>query len=283
MQNDFQLAQPKLSRFDPMKRIFWFDDFDEGINGYTELIGNYEESLDSVIPAWRDMRPPQLSNLSMWDTGTVGSIDGTYALKIATRPKKGHQALALKRVTFRKAGPIRLECYFTFKPEATELELSDQDVRSIGVLFDLQDRKERVMPHIRYLNSLNGELQHRWQFKKDTVPFHKIGDSGRTVSHHHLSSEGWLDIPRGDQELCYNEIATKYNWHYFRMDFDLASMRYLALQCNNRNFDVTGLDSLHIPAMPNLDCMLNIGFFAEADADKRVLFYLDSVLLSGEF
>ena len=27
----------------------------------------------------------------------------------------------------------------------------------------------------------------------------------------------------------------------------------------------------------------HLGFFAEADSDKRVFFYLDSVLLSGEF
>jgi hypothetical protein len=29
--------------------------------------------------------------------------------------------------------------------------------------------------------------------------------------------------------------------------------------------------------------MLNLGLFAETDADKRTLFYIDSVCLSGEF
>ena len=280
---DFLLAQPTLSRFNPMKRIIFFDDFDNGINGWTELIGNYEDTLDAVLPPYRDHRPPQLSNLSMWDTGSVGSMDGTYALKIATRPKKGHQAVSIKRITFRKAGPMRMEAYFTFKPEASELRFSNQDVRSVGFLFDLQDEKERVMPHIRYLNCLDGESQEKWQFKKDTVPFHDIGGTGKTVSHYHLSPQNWLDLPGGDQKLCYNEIATKHNWHYLRVDFDLATMKYLAFQCNDREFDVSGLDSLHIPAMPNLWCMLNLAFFAEADTDKRVFFYLDSVLLSGEF
>ncbi len=280
---DYMHAQPSLSRFNPMKRIMFFDDFDNGINGWTELIGNYEDSLDTVLPPYRDHRPPQLSSLSMWDTGSVGSMDGTYALKIATRPKKGHQAVAVKRITYRKACPIRLETYFAFKPEASELRLSDQDVRSVGVLMDLQDSKERVMPHIRYLNCLDGKPQRKWQFKKDPVPFHNIGGSGNTVSHYHLSPENWLDIPGGAQILCYNEIATKHNWHYLRVDFDLESMRYLAFQCNDREIDVSGLDSLRVPAMSNLWCMLNLGFFAEADTDKRVFFYLDSVLLSGEF
>ncbi len=280
---DFLLAQPTLSRFNPMKRIMFFDDFDNGINGWTELIGNYEDTLDSVLPPYRDHRPPQLSNVSMWDTGSVGSMDGTYALKIATRPQKGHQAVSIKRITFREACLIRMEAYFTFKPEAAELRLSDQDVRSVGLLFDLQDERERVMPHIRYVNCLDGELQHKWQFKKDTVAFRKIGGTGKTVSHYHLSPEGWLDIPDGEQKLCYNEIATKHNWHYLRVDFDLTSMKYLAFQCNNREFDVSPLDSLHIPAMSNLWCMLNLAFFAEADTNKRVFFYLDSVLLSGEF
>ena len=273
----------RLARFEPMRRIIFFDDFDDGINGWTELIGNYEGSLDTVLSPYRDHRPPQLSNLSMWDTGSVGSMDGTYALKIATRARKGHQAVALKRLTFRQASPIRLEAYFTFKPEARELLLSDQDVRSVGLVYDLQNARERVMPHMRYLNALDGSLQQMWQYKKETTPFRRIGGSGKTVSHYHLAPEGWIDVPGGAQRLCYNEIATKHNWHYLRMDFDLASMKYLAFQCNDRAIDVSGLDCIRIPAMPNLDCMLNVVFFAEADADKRVFFYLDSVLLSGDF
>ncbi len=277
------LTQPKMSRFDPLPRIIFFDDFDEGLNGWMELIGNYEGTLDSLLPPYRDLRPPQLSNLTMWDTGTSGSLDGTYAMKIATRATSGHQAVAVKRLTFRKAGPIRLEAYFTFKPEATALRLSDQDVRSVGLLFDLQDDEERVMPHLRYLNSLDGSLVQRWQYKKDRVAFEAIGDEGKTVSHYHLSPEGWLDVPGGEQKLCYNEIATKQNWHYLRLDFDLEAMRYTGFQCNDHVFDVSTLDCIRIPAMPNLWSMLNVAFFAEADTSKRVFFYLDSVLLSGEF
>ena len=35
-------------------------------------------------------------------------------------------------------GRIQFECYFCFKPEANEMQLSELDVRSIGVLFDFQ-------------------------------------------------------------------------------------------------------------------------------------------------
>ena len=59
---------PRLSRFDPLTRIIFYDDFDEGLRGWSELIGNYEHSLDSMLPDYRDMRPPMLSNLTMWDT-----------------------------------------------------------------------------------------------------------------------------------------------------------------------------------------------------------------------
>ena len=86
----------------------------------------------------------------------------------------GALAVALKRLTYRKLGPVRLEAYFTFKPEASELRLSETDVRAVGVLFDLQDvdkpdrPAERIMPHIRYLNALDGEPVGRWQFKAQT-------------------------------------------------------------------------------------------------------------------
>ncbi len=271
-----------LSKFNPLPRLLFFDDFDRGINGWTELIGNYEGSLDTVLEPYRDHRPPQLSTLSMWDTGSAGSLEGMYALKIATRPRRGHQAVTIKRSTFRSLSRIRMEAWFYFKPEAEELRLGDQTPRSFGFLFDLQNNSERVMPHVRYLNALEGSLQQKWQYKRRREPFTAIGTEGKTVSHYHLSPEGWEDIPNGQQRLCYNEIATKHNWHYLRFDFDLATMRFLELQCNDTVPEVAGLDSIRNPAMPNLWCMLNLAFFVETDADRRVFGYLDSVVLSGE-
>src|SRR5690348_15442896 len=40
---------PRLSRFEPLPRILFFDDFDDGLHGWIELIGNYEGALDSML------------------------------------------------------------------------------------------------------------------------------------------------------------------------------------------------------------------------------------------
>lgn len=284
-----QHQNPVLGRFDPLPRIITLDDFDRGLCGWTQLVGNYEDDLDSMLPGYAQHTSPMLSTLSHWDAGSHGGVDGSYALKIASRQCAGAQNATIKRLTFRKAGPIRLEAYFTFKPEANELRLSETDVRAFGLLLDLQvgDRHgaggERVMPHLRFLNASNGEHVQKWQFKRQTAPVHDIGTEGKTISHYHLANEGWEDLPDGGQRLCYNEIPTKVNWHYLCLDFDLASMRCTGFRCNDRIFDVSGFDSLRLPAMRNLWCMLNVVFFIESDTDKRSFGYLDGICLSGDF
>jgi hypothetical protein len=273
----------RLSRFDPLQRVIYFDDFDRGHNGWTTLVGNYEDSLETMTRSYARHMQPMLSQVTHWDSGTHGSFDGTYALKIATRAVPGERNTAIKRITFRKASRLRVETYFAFKPEANELKLSVLDVRSVGLLFDLQDGRERVMPHLRYLNALDGQRMDRWQFKQRSLPFRAVGGRNETVTHDHLSPQDWEDIPGAGQKLCYNEIPTKINWHYLRFDFDLERMRWLGFQCNDQVFDCAGVESIRMPAMPNLSCMLNLVFFCESDTRKRAFLYLDSVLLSGEF
>lgn len=277
---------PLLSRFDPLPRILSFDDFDRGICGWTQLVGNYEDSLDSMLPGYAQHTSPMLSSLSHWDAGSHGSMDGTYALKLATRPVKGARTASLKRLTFRHAGPIRVEFYATFKPEATEMRLSETDVRSVGFLFDLQSgdqtaNGERVMPHLRFLNAEDGSHVQKWQYKDRTTHVVPLGSENKTVSHDHLINEDWIDLAGGAQKLCYNEIPTKVNWHYFRFDFDLAEMKALSFQCNDRHFDMSGFAPIRMKAMRNLWCMLNFAAFVETDTDKRAFLYLDSVCLSG--
>jgi len=279
---------PALSRFSPLPRILCFDDFDRGLCGWGGLIGNYEGSLDTLLPEFRDLRAPTLSNLSMWDTGTVGGVDGTYAMKLATRPQAGSLAVGIKRLTWRYAGRIQIEAFFTYKPEAVALELLDTDVRAFGFGIDLQmsdqaaGRAERVMPHLRYLNALEGRRQEKWQFKRAVEPLRDIGGSGKTRSHFHLAPTGWEDVPGGAQRLCYNEIATKHNWYYVQIGFDLATMSFTSFRCNDRMFDATGIAPMRFPAMPNLWCMLNPFLFVEADSGTRAFLYIDSVLISAE-
>lgn len=281
-------ADPKLSRFDPLPRIICHDRFSRGHCGWSQLVGNYEDDLDTMLPGYAQHTSAMLSTLAHWDAGSHGGYDSSYALKVATRPRAGAQNVAIKRLTYRHRGPIRFEAYCTFKPEAQELKLSETDVRSFGFLFDLQGGDmdgdaERVMPHVRFLNALDGEHVQKWQFKRRTTRFEPVGNTDKTLSHYHLAPDGWEDIPGGAQRLCYNEIPTKVNWTYLRFDFDLASMRALSFQCNDRVFDMSGFESIRIPAMKNLWCMLNVAFFAEADTDKRVFLYVDSVCISGDF
>jgi hypothetical protein len=281
-------ADPALSRFDPLPRILSFDDFSRGHCGWSQLVGNYEGDLDTMLPGYAQHTSAMLSTLGHWDAGSHGGMDSSYALKIATRPKAGARNVAIKRHTFRKRGPIRFEMYFTFKPEATELKLSETNVRSVGLLFDLQggDRDsndDRVMPHLRFLNALDGQHLQKWQYKRETERIVPIGAENKTISHYHLAPEGWIDIPGGGQRLCYNEIPTKINWTYLCFDFDLESMQALAFHCNDRSFDLSGFESIHIPAMKNLWCMLNFCLFAETDVAKRAFLYVDSVCISGDF
>ena len=282
-----QRADPNLSRFDPLSRIISHDNFSAGHCGWSQLVGNYEGDLDTMLPGFAQHTSPMLSTLGHWDSGSHGGMNSSYALKVATRPNAGAQNVAIKRHTFRKRGPIRFEVYFTFKPEASELQLSETDVRSVGFLFDLQggdrDDDDRVMPHIRFLNAENGRHVQKWQFKSETTEFKPIGNSAKTLSHYHLAPDGWRDLPDGAQRLCYNEIPTKVNWTYLCFDFDLEAMKATGFRCNDRTFDMSGFDSIRVPAMKNLWCMLNFALFAETDVDKRAFLYVDSVCISGDF
>ena len=283
-----RLADPRLSRFEPLARIIALDDFDRGFCGWTQLVGNYEHTLDTMLPGYAQHTAPMLSSCSAWDFGSHGGVDGTYSLKLATEPRRGAQTVGIKRLTFRKRAPIRIEFYFTFKPEANELRLSETDVRSVGLLLDLQSGDQdsapmRIMPHLRFLNALDGEHVQKWQFKSHTTEFRALGNEGKTVTHYHLSPTDWEDLPGGGQRLCYNEIPTKVNWHYACLDFDLETWMPTGFRCNDRTFTMDGIDPIRIPGMRNLWCMLNIAFFAEADSDKRAFLYVDSVCVSGDF
>jgi hypothetical protein len=263
-------ANPELSVFRPLKTIIFHDNFNTGLNGWTELLGNYEDELENVTdyPDAIDSRPPMLSSATMHDTGTAGGFHGTYSMKVATRAREGHLAKALKRVTFRSLGLLRCETYFTFHPESSTMKLGDKDVHSIGMSYDLQDDEYRYWPAIRFLNSENGERIEKWQVHRGGVRLPHL--------------DGWEDVPDGHQELCYNEIATKQNWHYLSWTIDLRNREYVELQCNDRKWDLRGLSHEPLPLYPNLRDLLNLGAYVETACDRRSFLYLDSVVLSTE-
>ena len=112
-----RLADPRTSRYNALSRILFLDDFDDGINGWCELVFNHDNNLDNIPHIARDFRPAQLSNCTFFDIGTHGSVNGVYALKLATRPRKDHTAHLLKRMTYATRGLVQLETYFTYKAE----------------------------------------------------------------------------------------------------------------------------------------------------------------------
>src|SRR3954452_22973694 len=71
-------ADPGLSRFDPLPRIISYDDFSRGFGGWTQLVGNYEGSLDTMSPSNAQHTPPQLSTLPIWDFGSHDGMHGSY-------------------------------------------------------------------------------------------------------------------------------------------------------------------------------------------------------------
>jgi hypothetical protein len=274
-------ADRLLSKYDPLPRLFYVDDFNEGLQGWTSLMGNYEEDLDRMHPGYRQLTGPMISNLGFWDCGSHGGLSGSYAMKMTTRPNVGALNVALKRSTFVKACPIQVEFWFVFKPEASARQLLETDMRSIGVVLDLQNDDWRIMPHLRYLNSHDGQRVEKWQFKQTEVPFHRFSE--KTVTHYHLADQDWEDISGERQILCYNEIPTKVNWQYCKLGFDLRTMKYTHFQCNDIVYDMSDKKTLEIKAMPNLRGMLNVLFFCESDADRRASFYVDSVCVSGDW
>ena len=57
MRRAIREADPQLSRFDPLPRIICFDDFDRGMCGWTQLVGNYEITLDPMLPGYAQHTP----------------------------------------------------------------------------------------------------------------------------------------------------------------------------------------------------------------------------------
>ena len=269
-------ADPHLSRFDPMGRIVFYDDFDRGLSGWTELISasDYPDQSGSPfqLPPWnRDYRPPMLSNLTMPDTGTHGALQGSYSLKVATRHRRGHFAKALKRLTWLRRGVYQAECFFTFKPEPTSLTLGEENTRYFGMSFDLQDENHRYFLLIRYLNAVDGVLHQKWQYSATSKMLPGEGGFGERE---------FKDIPGGKMPLCYNETVTKINWHYLRWVVDLEKREHVEMQCNDQTLDMRGSVPAMRPPTSTLRGLLNLGFFVETDTDARCFFMIDSVLLS---
>jgi hypothetical protein len=297
-------ADRQLSRFNPLGRILFFDDFDDGMNGWCELIGNHDGNLDNVRAATADLRPPQISSCTFWDIGTHGSVDGTYSLKLATRARAGHMSQAIKRLTMVRQGLVQFETYLTFKSEQVfnrrklamargwdgNYDPSEADFGEFTLSNDVNEGVNGKRYHIalRYLNSdFSGNLVNRWMYKTSVQPTTKMVRSemvAPNLDYHVIDPKDWKEVPEGHQRLCYNEVPTKINWHYVRWLFDTTKRRSVELQVNDLVMD---LRDVPVPVYdhPYEACekLLNFCIDVRTHRDVRNFLFLDSVLVSVDW
>jgi len=291
--------RPDLAKFNPLSRILFYDDFDEGINGWCELIGNHDGDLDKVRAVTADLRPPQLSNCTFFDIGTHGSMNGTYALKLATRPRAGHMSQCIKRLTFVSRGLVRFEAYFAFKAEQLfepvegwdgNVDLSELNFGDFTFSNDVCEGDQGVRYHcaLRYLNTTDeGKLVQTWMYKTSVQPSTKMVMSGMVLpnqDYHVVHPGDWQPVPDGYQPLCYNELPSKINWHYLRWDFDTRLRRNTELQVNGKTMD---LRNLPVPVYDHrykgLNNLLNFCMDVRTHKPVRNFLYVDSVLVSVDW
>jgi hypothetical protein len=303
-------ADPRLSKFNPLPRILAFDEFNTGTHGWTELIGNHDGygNLDKVDVHMRDFRPPQLSSCDFFDIGTHGAMSGNYALKVATRPVTGHTAVAIRRLTMAQRGVVQFETYFTYKSEAATAETSLGDTfgdvawdgnlhpseaqfGAFTVATDLCDG-EGIRYHCvaRYQNTdLDNKLTRRWVYPVVPEPtprdnLHNQENLSPTEDFTAPDPADWHAFDEDPQNLCYNEVPTKVNWHYLRWQFDTRTRTNIELQVNDRVMDMRRIP---VPQYPDkyegLENLLNFYVSVRTHSPVRNFLFLDSALISVDW
>ena len=301
-------ADPKLSKFNPLSRIVCFDDFDNGVNGWAELIGNTDGNLDNMPRYVRDFHPAQLSTCTYFDQGTHGPMSGTYVLKAATRPVPDHTAVLVKRLTWQKLGLVQMEMYFSYKSEwnfepvpeggrewdgnyhPSEAQFGDI---MIGNDIQIDDEGRRTHCALRYVNAdAQGNLIRRWKYKTSLQVTRRTIRSmfpddylDRPLEDFQVQDPAdWEDVPDGYQPLCYNEIPSKVNWHYLRWVFDIGKGRNVELQVNDKVMD---LRDIPVPAHDSpywgLARLLNLEINVRTRVPVRNFLYVDSMLISADW
>ena len=297
-----------LAKFKPLSTIVCYDDFDRGLCGWLDLKPNFRHEDFEPTPNTVDKTrwgPTMLSTATFAFPGTHGSMDGIYSLKVSTRaaasryeekPAPGSQGCAIKRVsTFQPRGLMQFEAWYAYKPEQDRPGHSEQDIRAFGMMIDLQDGEHRYMPALRYLNSVNGELKQRWQYAHAAdvtdaewghgeAVWNKRGIDPQWFGRRHPDgrTDGFQEVLGGEQQLCYNESDDKINWRYLRFLFDAEKREYVEFQSGEQTFDLRGNSPTLVERYANIDGLLNPVLWVEADTDRRVFLYVDSVVISVE-
>jgi len=302
-------ADPRLSKFSPLPRILAFDEFDSGTHGWCELLGNYNGrgDLSTVDDHMRDFRPPQLSACNFFDIGTHGALSGTYALKLATRPHKGHTAVAIRRLTMSGRGLLQIEAYLAWKVEAN-LTGGEEANRYGDIVWDANSHPSEAQfgaftvatdlchDGIRYHNVMrfqntdwDGHIVQKWMYPVIAEPtpherFEGKHDYDYATDFTAPNPDDWRFVSDHRQEACYNEVPTKINWHYLRFLIDTRTRRNVELQFNNDHYDLSD-----VPVPPyaekyeSLESLLNFYFSVRTLSAHRNFLFLDSVVISADW
>ena len=293
--------------FDPLPRILAADDFDHGPSGWLDLRPNFVRPGFAVHDDIIDLQhwgSVMISSATFPFAGSHGSATGTYSLRLATRgpaaaadqpPASGSMSLAIKRLSRpAEARLLRVEALFAYTTDQDRPGFAIDAMRAFGLMIDLQDDDHRFMPGIRYVNATGGEPRRRWQFYSRTEADDAAWNYGRPGWHRAGIDPQWFGIRQPDgstaattwfdgdpQPLIYNETDDKINWMPLSLTIDLAERRYAGFRCGPRSYTFPdGAGPTLADPYENIGQLINPVFFVEADTDRRVNLYLDSVLIS---
>lgn len=305
-----------LSNFNPLENIVCYDDFDRGLCGWTNLMPNYTSKgflptytrdgaaeTDGIVDKTQ-WGPIMLSSASFRFPGTHGSMNGTYSLKLSTRPEAnkyeappapGGMSFAIKRLNANKEpGLIQYEMWYSYTAEQDRWGIGDKDIRAIGICFDIQDKRGRSHIGARYVNSINGQLKQEWQFIQASDVSDEewaYGSKGNWCKsgvdpfwygrrYPDGSADSFKFIPNSKQGLCYNETDDKINWVYFRLLYDMKSKEYVEIQSRDKIFDLRGMKATVVEPYARIDGLINPLVWIESDTDRRAFLFIDSIVIS---
>lgn len=291
--------------FRPLENVVLVDEFDESRSGWYSHRIDRETVDDGRVGEGESVRYDldwgtvcRSSMTSHW-WGSHGAQSGHYSLKVGTKPDAGSVARAIKRLTMpydegEWYSKLRFEAFFTYheeprgttmhteiRPEREDLT-GESNVRGFVFAFDLHDKDHRWWPGVRYANySADGEERARWQYNDGRID---------------PLMDDYVDVPDGEQDLCWNSpndsVPWKPNWHYLRLDVDVADYGYVELQCNDAVLDMRDLDlepqdavgddDPRISQWPDIDGLLNPILSVQTNADTRSFLFVDSLALSAE-
>jgi len=214
---------------------------------------------------------------------------------------------AIKRLSFFRPESrfLQLECWFSYTAEQDKVDggdrpqpgLHENSIRDFGMGFDTQKNGNRFFTGMRYLNAVDGKLIQKWQYVHSTEgvtdkewAYGLEGDwCKKGVDHWWFGRrypngdhDGYKDVPDGHQKLIYNETDCKLNWQYMRLKVDTLNRHYVEIQCQDRIWDMRGVEIDAVDPYNRIDNLINPVFWVSTDANRRVFLYIDSVVVSQE-